>query len=80
MFDYSGRLDEFRAIKKPILAVFGEEEENMILDIREALGILKSKAGSSKFSSAIIPSADHSFEGMESVLAEAVWSWVNATV
>ena len=80
IFDYSGRLDEFRAIKKPILTVFGENEENMILDIREAMEILRSKTDSSKFSSAIIPGADHSFEGMESALAEAVWSWVKATV
>ncbi|MHB1830628.1 MAG: alpha/beta fold hydrolase [Candidatus Micrarchaeaceae archaeon] len=77
MFDYDGRLKEFGAIKTPILAIFGSDEENTIEPVGMCLGILESRTSSDRFEKCLIPGANHAFEGKEKALASSIKKWIN---
>lgn len=76
MFNYDGDLKEFAAIKTPILAVFGDQEENTVKGVDECLLILEDTTSSAKFSSLLIGGANHSFEGKEKELVKSISQWI----
>ncbi|HRT05914.1 MAG TPA: alpha/beta fold hydrolase [Kiritimatiellia bacterium] len=76
VFRYAGPLTQFRRVKCPVLAVFGENEEFAAIPPADMLAILRRKTQSRRFADWLIPGADHGFHGMETELAEAVCRWV----
>jgi pimeloyl-ACP methyl ester carboxylesterase len=75
VFRYAGRLTQFRRVKCPVLAVFGEDEEFATIPPAEMLAILRKKTKSRDFDDWLIPGADHGFHGSETELALAVCDW-----
>lgn len=75
IFNYESNMREFGSIRKPILAVFGGDEENALKPVAEYVRILERRTGSKDFSWRIINGADHGFHGKEGVLADAVSEW-----
>ncbi len=80
VFRYEGALTQFRRVKCPLLAVFGEEEEFAAIPPAEMLAILRRKTGSRDFDDWLIPGANHSFKGSEAELALAVCGWAREAV
>ena len=76
VFRYAGPLTQFRRVKCPVLAVFGDQEEFAAIPPADMLAILRDKTRSRRFEDWLIPGADHGFHGMETELAEAVCRWV----
>ena len=76
VFRYAGPLTQFRRVKCPVLAVFGENEEFAAIPPADMLAILRRKTSSRRFDDWLIPGADHGFHGLETELAEAVCRWV----
>lgn len=67
----------YKAIKKPTLVVYGENDEFCYGDVRRVVNILKNEAPRVKlFTFKIIPGADHSFHRKEQNLAETVAAWL----
>lgn len=75
VFRYAGKLTQFRRVKCPMLAVFGEEEEFAAIPPAEMLAMLNKKTKSRGFDHWLIPGANHSFKGCEDVLALEVCEW-----
>ncbi len=75
VFRYAGKLTQFRRIKCPMLAVFGEEEEFAAIPPLEMLDILRRKTQSRDFMEWLISGTGHSFKECESELAFAVCEW-----
>jgi pimeloyl-ACP methyl ester carboxylesterase len=76
LFNYDGELKEFGSIKTPILAVFGAKEEYTIKRVGRCLDLLEGKAGSKRFTSLLIPDANHAFDGKERELVKKVEGWM----
>ncbi len=75
VFRYAGALTQFRRVKCPVLAVFGENEEFAVIPPAEMLAILRKKTHSRDFDEMLVPGADHGFHGCERELALAVCGW-----
>ncbi len=75
IFNYDGRLEHFRKIQTPMLAIFGSREPYAVLPVRRMLDILKEGSRSSRFDALIIPRADHSFHGHEESTVQQVLKW-----
>ena len=75
VFRYAGRLTQFRRVRCPVLAVFGEAEEFAVAPPAEMLAILRAKTRSRDFDDWLIPGADHGFHGCERELALSVCGW-----
>lgn len=76
IFRYAGPLTQFRRVKCPVLAVFGENEEFAAIPPAEMLAILRRQTYSRDFDDWLIPGADHGFKGCEAELALSVCQWV----
>lgn len=76
LFDYEGDLKEFASIRIPILAIFGDEEENAVKDVSQCLDLLGDKTSSSSFSSILITGGNHSFYGKEKQLVKSISNWI----
>ncbi len=76
LYDYNGKLKEFGSLKIPILAVFGDEEENAIKSVGKYLELLDSKSSSRRFNGLLIYGANHSFEGKELELVRSAEAWL----
>ncbi len=75
VFRYEGPLTQFRRVKCPVLAVFGEEEEFAAIPPAEMLERLRRKTSSADFDEILIPGTGHSFKECEESLARAVCEW-----
>ena len=75
VFRYGGALTQFRRVKCPVLAVFGEEEEFAAIPPAEMLGILRRRTRSTDYDEMLIPGTGHSFKECEMELALAVCRW-----
>ena len=75
VFRYAGALTQFRRVKCPVLAIFGEEEEFAEIPPAEMLAILRRKTKSRAFGDWLIPGTGHSFKESEAELALAVCDW-----
>ena len=76
VFRYAGPLTQFRRVKCPVLAVFGENEEFAAIPPADMLAILRKRIHARRFDDWLISGADHGFHGMEKELAAAVCRWV----
>jgi len=83
-YEYKNNLDlsskklfqEFSSIKKPVLIVYGSEDEYCD-GAKEAVEILKEKSGNpTLFESKIIAGADHGFHGFEKQIAQEIAKWL----
>ena len=75
VFRYAGALTQFRRVKCPVLAVFGEREEFAVLPPAEMLAILRRRTKSRDFDDWLVPGVDHGFHGCEAELALSVCQW-----
>jgi len=75
VFRYAGPLTQFKRVKCPILAVFGEEEEFAAIPPAEMLDVLRKKTASRDFDDWLIPGTGHSFKECETELAISVCEW-----
>lgn len=80
VFRYAGALTQFRRVKCPVLAIFGEEEEFAEIPPAEMLAILRRKTKSRAFGDWLIPGTGHSFKESEAELALAVCDWARELV
>ena len=76
VFRYAGRLEKFRKVKIPVLAVFGSEEEFAAIPPSEMLGILAEKTKSARFLGWEVEGAGHGFHGFEEDVAEGTFRWI----
>jgi pimeloyl-ACP methyl ester carboxylesterase len=72
LFDYSGRLNEIRQLKVPMLAIFGEHDDyedhpEKKLEILKAMPLC---------TTGLIQGADHRFQGKESELTDTIVGWI----
>jgi pimeloyl-ACP methyl ester carboxylesterase len=75
VFRYGGALTQFRRVRCPVLAVFGEDEEFAVMPPAEMLAILRDRTNSTDYDELLIPGTGHSFKGCEAELALAVCQW-----
>jgi pimeloyl-ACP methyl ester carboxylesterase len=77
IFNYNlPRLKEFSAIKEPILAVFGSEEQYALKPVNVYMNILAKNTNSKLFTPLIIKGANHGFDGHEKALARESINWI----
>jgi len=78
IFDYhSGKFSLFRKIKTPMVAFFGDQEENAVLPVQTYLSMLQEASNSKKFATYIIEGGNHGFSGKEKELGKTVLNWLN---
>lgn len=75
VFRYDGALTQFRRIRCPVLAVFGEDEEFAAIPPADMLAILRRRTQSVDYDELLIPGTGHSFKACEAELALAVCEW-----
>lgn len=69
--------NEFKAIDKPCLVIYGGNDEYCHLGTENCMGILKDVTNSqTNFTYKLIQDADHSFTGFENKLAEIISNWI----
>ena len=74
-------LSEISAIKQPILALYGENDDSFVKSAQEDLDDLKRLATRCKsFTIAIIPGANHTYDGKETEFSEVVLDWIKVAV
>ncbi len=67
---------QVRSIDKPVLCVYGEDDEYLQIPPQESTELFKAKAiNCPQFSSRIIPGCGHGFEGKETELADSITEW-----
>jgi pimeloyl-ACP methyl ester carboxylesterase len=77
LFNYkSAKLSEFSQIRQPILAIFGEKDENLIRPALHYMKVLERDTNSKKFDYRIIKGADHGFDGKENQLSKVIVDWL----
>lgn len=76
VFRYAGRLDKFRSVTIPVLAVFGSEEEFAAIPPSKMLEILAGKTKSPNFLAWEVEGAGHGFHGFEDDVAEGTFRWI----
>ncbi len=70
--------NEFIAIDKPSLVIYGSADEYCHLGAENCLGLLKEATKSkTNLTYKLINNADHSFTGYEKELAEIITNWIN---
>ena len=69
------RFRHIRAIRKPALILYGENDEYCYGDVPRCVSILAEVAGA-KTELAILANADHGFSGMERELADVIMRWM----
>ena len=76
VFRYAGRLEKFRRVRIPVLAVFGSEEEFAAIPPAKMLEILAAKTASARFLGWEVAGAGHGFHGFEDDVAEGAFRWM----
>lgn len=79
VFDYGDqkpKLNLFSRIKKPVLLVIGEKDENLDRPIESVISVFRSHTTSTRFDSNVIPGALHSFNGKEKEVVQTIIDWV----
>lgn len=78
-FDYGDprpRLTHFGKIKKPLLVLIGELDENLDRHTKKVLEVLDAHQKSLHYKSMILPNTLHSFNGKEKEVVHTIVSWV----
>jgi pimeloyl-ACP methyl ester carboxylesterase len=76
VFNYDGPLKHFRALRLPVIAMFGSDEEFAVLPVDEMGGILKSHSRAEPFHYVTIAGGDHSFRGCEVKTVRMTLRWL----
>ncbi len=74
--DKKSTLTVFSHIKKPLLIIIGEKDENLDRSVGGVLSVYKEHTMSTHFASTIIPGAHHSFNGKEEEVVGTIFRWV----
>lgn len=74
--DEHGALATFEKITKPVLVMFGGNDEHADRPIADIQKVFDSHAKSNQYRSLIIPDADHGFTGKEKEFVTAIIDWV----
>ena len=68
---------EVNSIKKPILVLYGQNDEFCYGKVPEIINLLKDKTKNlANFTYKILPDCDHGFVGKEDVLAKTISEWL----
>lgn len=79
VFDYGDknpRFTLFSRIKKPLLIIIGEKDENLDRPVERVLSVYKEHTISTRFAGKVIPDALHSFNGKEKEVVQTIIDWV----
>lgn len=79
VFDYGDQkptLKVFSLIKKPVLLVIGEKDENLDRPINNVISVFHKHTVSTRFDTKVIPGALHSFNGKEKEVVQTIIDWV----
>lgn len=76
LFDYDGRLSEFRKVRTPMYVVFGTRDEGAVKPVKKYIEILREANRSTCFDSLIIKGARHSFRKHEAEVVKGVSAWI----
>ncbi len=80
IFNYDlERLDVFRRMKVPVLALFGTREQYALKPVKEYMRILAENYRGVSFRGVLIKGANHSFRGKEEGLSREVARWLDDT-
>ncbi len=74
IFD-NGDFGNLEKINKPILAVYGEDEDTLIFDAKKDMAIIAPHLKNPKSTTIIINGADHTYLGKEEFIARAIVDW-----
>lgn len=66
----------FSAIKKPMLVVFSEKDENLDRPAVDVKKVFDAKTTSKNYKSIVVPGVDHEFSGKEKEVVATIVSWV----
>ena len=75
LFNYKKELSHIKKVEKPILAVFGKDEEHALIPPKEMLDKIENNF-TNKSSKTELISGDHSFRGGEEELKETLYNWI----
>ena len=78
LFDYEGKLSEFRSITVPILALFGTKDQYAHTHVSRYIERMRSTTGSKLFEGLILNGANHGFDGEETKVAREVCKFAAA--
>jgi pimeloyl-ACP methyl ester carboxylesterase len=76
LFRLDGKLNTFRKLTLPVLAVFPEEEQYACIPVRAAGEKLRAATRSKHFDALYIPRADHSFRDEEEACVKQCLQWI----
>ncbi len=68
----------FETMKQPILDIYGERDDNSIVDAVQHRKLLMKRTDNSNFSERRLAVADHDFTGVESLLMATIRGWLRA--
>lgn len=77
LFDFSGPMREFRRIACPTLAVLPANEEFACMPVPRMAQILCERSRARRFTTTIIPGADHGFHGREAETTRVILDWLD---
>ncbi len=76
LFNYDGKLAEFRKVRTPMCVIFGTRDEGAVKPVKKYIEILRKAAGATPFDSLMIKDARHSFRGHEEKVVIGIASWI----
>jgi pimeloyl-ACP methyl ester carboxylesterase len=80
IFNYNlDKLDVFRRVKVPVLALFGTREQYALKPVKEYMKILAGNYRGVSFRGVLIKGANHGFRGKEDALANETVHWLDDT-
>ena len=75
IFNYDSKMNEFGAVRIPVLAIFGSKDKHIVKSAKMMLSTLEKKSGSRYFKKKLIRGADHNFNGKQRTVAKTVIAW-----
>lgn len=76
--DFRPRMKYYSKIKKPLLVIFGEQDEYADRSVHKIRAVFDSFQQSTNYKSVVIPGAFHSYDGKEKQLTACIVSWVKS--
>jgi len=79
VFDYGDedpKMTIYSKIHKPLLVIFGEQDEHIDRPVKDIVHIFDTKTTSPYYQSSIVKNALHGFDGMEETFAQIVGDWI----
>jgi pimeloyl-ACP methyl ester carboxylesterase len=76
VFDYEGPMRAFRALRVPVLALFGSREEFAVMPVASMLARLAALQPPGRVTARVIARGDHGFHGEERHVARCLRRWI----